>query len=648
MRKLNNKILNCNVCTAVRNLALAYVMWMFTRLVFFVVNWSVFAPGLTWTSCMTMLRGSLVFDTTAILYVNSLFLVLMLFPLHIKEREGFHKGLRWLFVATNAVALLSNIVDSVYFQFTGRRSTVSVFSEFAREDNIASIFMSEFVSHWYLVLVFAFVVWALWRCYTAASLTWWHSRKVYYWVQVPALLLAVPLAIVGIRGSVFAGTMPITINNANQYASRAAEVSLVLNTPFTMIRSIGKQAFVTPDYMPVDEMERTFTPVVEPLPGDSAVLRGKNVVVLIMESLGKEYTSYYNGGVGGHTPFIDSIASQSLTFKYSFANGRKSMDAMPSILCGIPMFVEPFFLTPASTNEITGLSRQLGEMGYHSAFFHGGHNISMGFSAFAHAIGFNTYTGLDEYCESPKYHGMDDFDGKWAIWDEEFLQFFADSLQVMRQPFVTTFFSATTHHPFAIPERYKGIINESGHPMNTCWRYTDMALRRFFERVSHEPWYSNTVFVIVADHTNHAERAEYLTDLGVFEVPIIFYTPDGSLKPQLRDDVVAQQIDISPTLLHLLGYDKRFMSFGKDLLHAPDHSWAVNYNNGIYQLVQDNLLLQFDGEKTVGLYDYRSDRLLKHNLAVTNPAQPAMEKKLKAIIQQYMKRMNENRLVEVQ
>lgn len=644
--KISNTI-HSNVGAVVLNVALAYAVWMITRVVFFLVNWGAFAPHLTLPGALTMLHGALVFDTAAILYVNALYIVLMLLPLHHKENPAFHKALKWIYVVTNSLALVTNFFDSVYFTYTGRRSTVSVLSEFSRENNIGSVFMTEFVRHWYLVLAFALVVWLLWRCYTTVGVRWSMARVRYYVCQGLALLVAIPLSIVGIRGSVFAGTKPITINNANQYATRAAEASLVLNTPFSLIRSIGKKPFVTPDYMPKAEMQAAFTPIVEPRPAESASHRGKNVVILIMESLGKEYTSYYNGGKGGHTPFIDSLASQSLTFKYSFANGRKSMDAMPSILCGIPMFVEPFFLTQASTNELTGLARQLGEMGYHSAFFHGGHNISMGFSAFAKAVGYDSYTGLDEYCRSPKYHGMDDFDGKWAIWDEEFMQFFADSLHVMREPFMTTLFTASTHHPYAIPERYKGTIREPGHPMNTCWRYTDQALRKFFDRVSHEPWYRNTVFVIVADHTNVAERPEYLTDLGVFEVPIIFYTPDGSLTPQLRDDIIAQQIDISPTLLHMLGYDKRFMSFGQDLLNtAPQDSWAVNYNNNLYQYVKGNLLLQWDGDKTVGLYDYRNDRLLKHNLAGKHKAQAAMEHTLKAIIQQYMSRMNENRLVE--
>ncbi len=645
--KSREKFWYSNVGVALRNVALAYVMWMFTRLIFFLVNWNTFAPSLSASSAWTMFRGALVFDTAGILYVNALYLLLLLFPCLPKERPGYHRALRWLYVITNAIALASNLIDSVYFQYTGRRSTLSVFSEFAREDNIAGIFGVEFLRHWYLVLAFLLIVWLLWKL-CAQPRKGWFSRPARYYISLAlALLLFVPLSIVGIRGSVFSGTRPITVSNAMQYTTRAAEASLVLNTPFSMIRSIGKKPFVNPKYMADEQMEQTFSPIVEAAPDSCALLRGKNVVVLIMESLGKEYTSFYNNGQGGNTPFIDSIAALSLTYKYSFANGRKSMDAMPSILAGIPMFVEPFFLTQASTNDLTGLGYQLGELGYHSAFFHGGHNISMGFSAFSRAIGYDTYTGLDEYCRSPKYHAMDDFDGKWAIWDEEFLQFFADSLHVMRQPFLTTFFSASTHHPYNIPKRYRGKISAPGHPMNTCWRYTDMALRRFFERISREPWFDNTVFVITADHTNHAEKPEYLTDLGVFEVPIIFYTPDGSLQPRVDEDAVAQQVDITPTLLHLLGYPGRFMSFGQDLLNTPtDDTWAVNYNAGIYQFLKGNMMLQWDGQKTVGLYDYRSDRLLQHNLAGQHPSQPDLEQQLKAIIQQYMLRMNENRLVE--
>ena len=646
------KLIHSNIGAALLNMLVAYVVWMLSRVAFFAENWSTFAPYMSWPLFKSMLHGALVFDTSALLYVNSLYLALMLLPLHLKERPGFHKGLKWLFVVTNAIGVAMNLMDAVYFQYTGRRSTVSVFTEFANESNIASILLTEFVHHWYLVLAFAGLVFILWRCYTKPRLEVYRFGSQYYLSQFIALLVMIPLAIVGIRGSVTAGTRPITISNANEYVNRPVESSVVLNTPFSMIRSLGKKAFITPDYIPQEQLEAIYSPIHAHPVVDERSHAGKNVVILIVESMGKEYIGSFNsdldgGQYKGYMPFIDSLVAKSLTFKYSYANGRISMDAMPSILSGLPMMVEPFFLTPASLNDVNGLPAMLAGEGYSSAFFHGAHNISMGFSAYAHSIGYERYYGLDEYCKSRKYGGMDDFDGKWAIWDEPFLQFTLDNIEGMKQPFLATVFTASSHHPYKLPEQYRDSLrDEGGQPIHKCVRYTDLALRRFFERASREPWYNNTVFVLVADHTNKTTHDVYKTDLGLYSIPIIFFTPDGSLAPLNDTSTIAQQTDITPTVLHLLGYGKPYLAFGDDLLTvAPEQSWAFSYNAGIYQLVKGDVMLQFDGSRTTAAYHFKTDPLLKQNLVGQLPEQPMMETQLKAIIQQYMSRMNENRLL---
>ena len=648
------RIVHSNAGAAVINVLLAYLVFMLSRVAFLAENWSVYSPYLTWKGSGQLLHGALVFDTSALLYVNALYLLLELLPLHLKERRRWTSGLRWLYVVTNGIAVASNLCDAVYFQYTGRRSTVTVFSEFANEGNITSIILSEFVSHWYLVLVMAAIVFLMWRCFTRSDYSVYGNRRwLYYTAQAVSLLIAAPLLIIGIRGSATAGTRPITVSNANQYISRPVEAALVLNTPFSMIRSIGKKPYITPDYMSRDEMERVYQPIIRPAtaPDSTNCLGKKNVVILIVESMGKEYVGSLNhSNIGedykGYMPFIDSLLTHSLTFEYSFANGRISMDAMPAILAGIPMFVEPFFLTPASLNEVHGLPWHLKQMGYSSAFFHGGHNISMGFSAFAHAIGYDTYYGLDEYCNDKNYGGMDDFDGKWAIWDEPFLQFTLDNINNMREPFLATTFTASSHHPYNVPEKYESTFtDEGGNPIHKCVRYTDMALRRFFERASRQPWYNNTIFVLVADHTNQSTHPFYKTDQGLYSIPIIFFTPDGSIAPGVRSDVLAQQTDISPTLLHWLGYTESYVSFGCDLLSTPaGQTWAVNYNNGIYQYFKGDLMMQFDGEKVIAIYRFKTDPMLRDNLAGKVHEQAAMEHELKAIIQQYMSRMNENRL----
>lgn len=302
------------------------------------------------------------------------------------------------------------------------------------------------------------------------------------------------------------------------------------------------------------------------------------------------------------------------------------------------MFVEPFFLTASSINTISGVADKLGSEGYDTSFFHGAANGSMGFLAFSKATGFDRYYGREDYSNDA------DFDGRWAIWDEEFLQYYASMLSGFEQPFMSALFTASSHHPFKVPARYEGVFDEGTIPIHKCVGYTDNALRRFFESVEDEPWFDSTLFVITADHTSLTAYPEEANSLSVFNIPIIFYQHGSELVG--RSEVIAQQIDIMPTVLNYLGYDKSHLSFGKDLLSTSvEDSYAVNYYNGIYQYFKGDFLLQFDGEQTIALYDFKHDKGLKNNLlGKIDFLHTPMENELKAIIQQYMCRMEGDRL----
>ena len=318
---------------------------------------------------------------------------------------------------------------------------------------------------------------------------------------------------------------------------------------------------------------------------------------------------------------------------------------MPSILSSIPMFVEPFFLTPASMNHVSGIARLLADEGYQTAFFHGAQRGSMGFQAFAHATGFQEYYGREDFNADTRFGGDSDFDGTWAIWDEPFLQYYAAKMSDMKEPFMTAVFTASSHHPYEVPEKYKDVYPEEGISIHKCIRYTDMAISKFFKRVSREPWFQNTIFVLTSDHTNLSDHEYYQTDLGGFCSPIIIYEPgNGARIPEIQDKI-AQQIDILPTVMGMLHYPKPYFAFGIDLFNTKaEDTWAVNYLNGVYQFVKKDHVLQFDGEKTVGVYAL-NDSLMRNNLNGHLPYQPWMEQELKAIIQQYMSRMVEDRLL---
>jgi phosphoglycerol transferase MdoB-like AlkP superfamily enzyme len=652
------------------NLLLVYLVYQVARLAYYLEN----TEYLTYT--LDALRGGLLFDTSAILYTNVLYVVLMLFPLHVKERPAYQRCCRWLFVIVNGLALAINLADSVYFRYTMRRTTTTVFSEFSNEGNLGSIVSTELLRHWYLVVLFAVVMWLLWKCYATPRLDhrtlrpWWR----YDVACLLSLLLFAPFCVAGMRGGFTTAVRPITISNANQYVDRPTHAALVLNTPFALIRTIGKNVFIVPTYYASEqELEAVYSPVHQPLTAHpdsltfspshlltispSPLISKKNVVVLIVESFGREYIgalnkTLENGCYRGYTPHVDSLIAKSVTFKYSYCNGRKSIDGMPSILSGIPMFVEPFFLTPSSMNDVSGIARLLGDEGYQTAFFHGAQRGSMGFMAFARKTGFQAYYGREDYEADSRFGGDDDFDGMWAIWDEPFLQYYATKMSEMKEPFMTAVFTASSHHPYAIPEKYKDVYPEEGIAMHKCIRYTDMALGKFFATARRQPWFNNTIFVLTSDHTNMSDHACYQTDLGGFCSPIVIYEPGNANRLPEVQDKIAQQTDILPTVMGMLGYTKPFVAFGIDVLNTPaDDTWAVNYLNGTYQYVKHGYVLQFDGQCSKALYSL-GDSLMQHNLlndhsqfSIPNSQFQEMESELKAIIQQYMERMTQNRLV---
>jgi len=633
----------------IRNLAVAYAAFLICHPVFILCNWSVFngnLNGMLWP----MLKGALVFDTAGVMYICAVYMVLMMLPLHVKEKEWYYRLAKAILVTMVSIGVLANFIDTVYFPYTGCRSTLKVFDEFSNEGGgqIASIILSSLASNWYLVLLYAAIVWLLCRLIKLPEILRYSKTYVYYIVRTCCLALSGVCIVAGIRGGLAHNIRPITMSNAYKYVNTPAQAAAVLNTPFCVIRTMGNEDMKVPSYYSEQELQEIYSPII--IPDSTAVFKSKNVIVLILESFGSEYIGAMNPdkeGIHDCTPFLDSLIEKSLTFSVSLANGRKSIDAMPSVLSGLPMLKDHLFLTPTiMSKEITGLAKELGSKGYYSAFFHGADNGSMGFQSFSKVIGYNDYFGMEDFVKQPQYGGKVVFDGYWAIWDEEFLQYMCDMTGSFREPFLISAFTASSHHPYNVPERYKNIFPQEGNlPIYRGIRYTDNALRLFFEKAAGQPWFNNTLFVLTADHTNLSEHPKYQSDYGKFRVPIVFYCPSDTLGG--RRDAIAQQSDIFPSILGYLGYDKPVISFGQDLFNTPDdQTWAANLQNGLYSYYTGDYLLQFDGQSETGLYNYKTDPTLKQNLKGSDPqTEQEMTKKLKALIQQYLECMTTKSLV---
>jgi phosphoglycerol transferase MdoB-like AlkP superfamily enzyme len=623
-------------------IALVMLLLTLSRIGFYVFNLKMF-PDLSLIQLLNILRGGLLFDISATVYINGIFIFFNIIPFDIRYNRIYQKVLALLFYITNGVALAMNSADYLYYRFVLKRATADVFHTFQNEENLVKLFFKFQIDYWPVVLFTFLLIFILVILYRRVIPVRPQPRRklLYHAVNILLVPLIAGLVIIAARGGYKHSTRPISISNATKYVENPRDVAIVLNTPFSMIRTFDKKNLVKYQFFEPDKLEEIYNPHYNL--ESSKPFRNENVVILILESFAREYIGSLNkdldnGNYKGYTPFLDSLISKSLTFDISLANGKKSIDAMPSILASLPSLETPYIISHYANNTINSLPGLLKKKGYYSAFFHGAPNGSMGFDSFARMAGFDDYFGLDQYPE-PK-----DFDGMWGVWDEPFLLWYANKLSTFRQPFLASVFTISSHHPFKVPDKYKNRFPKGPAPILEVIGYSDNSLREFFNLASKQPWYKNTLFVITADHTNESVRKEFQNNFGSYSIPIIFFRPDGELHG--IENRIAQQIDIMPTVLSYLNYNGEFIAFGNNLLDLNKESFAFNTAGSTYQIFMKDYMLEMVDNKPAGLYNFKSDRLLENNIVNRDTlVQKELETKLKAIIQTYNSRLIDNDLV---
>jgi phosphoglycerol transferase MdoB-like AlkP superfamily enzyme len=621
-------------------LALALLLLWLSRLSFYLFNLHYFSH-LGFTEVIRILAFGLRFDLATLFMLNAPFIFMMTLPLPLRKFRVWRFSAMALFLIANSTALMVNIVDIVYYRFTFKRMTADIFSYATNDISLSTLLPQFFKDFWGFFLLFALFVVILIVALVRFKISP-VKRKISPWIwhtlQVVGFLVAMAVTVIGIRGGL--QLKPINIITAGK-VSEARNAAFVLNTPFTIIKTFNQQSLARTNYFDETTLEEIYTPVIQPsnFRGLSKDGSRVNLVIIIMESLSAEHIGAFNKNrenYPGFTPFLDSLMPHAVAFR-GFANGKQSIEGIPAILASLPSLLDkPYINSAYAANKFNSLASLLDAEGYHSAFYHGGTNGTMDFDGFAQMAGFDKYYGRTEY------NNETDFDGQWGIFDEPYFSYFADGLNAMKPPFFATIFSLSAHHPYTLPEKYKNNFPEGNLKIQKTIAYADFALREFFDKASKMPWYRNTLFVITADHTSEAWLPEYKNKVGMYEIPIVFYAP-GYRLPR-PDATIADQIDIMPSALGLLGYDKPFVAFGQNVFDSKEGT-AVNYINGVYQLITDSLVLEFDGSNSLSLYNYQSDPLLEQNLLFTHRREAnRMEQALKAIIQQYNNRMIDNQL----
>lgn len=630
------------VLALVYRIFLAYVFYQIARLLFWYFNKDLIKVDSVSEYIKLAFHGT-AFDTTAILYVNALFILLSLLPLVINTKKVFQKVLFWLYFITNGIAYAMNFGDFIYYKFSQARLTSAVFQVAEHESNVSKVLMISIGQHpfvliWYVILM---ILWVF--LYKKIKVEEVKPLKLlpYFITSIITLCITAVLVVGGIRGDFKHSTRPINMVDATRFVTNPLQGNMVLNSTFSFLRTLNTNNFKEVHFVDEKFIEENVQPYKV---YDRKVENRPNIVIFIVESFSREYSGAFNKDKNikdyvSYTPFMDSLATQSLIFPNTFANGRQSIHGMSSVLAGIPSLTDAFTGSPYSNQKIQSIVSVCNDLGYDTSFYHGAPNGSMGFLGFGNILGFKHYFGKTEYNHD------EDFDGMWAIWDEPFLQYFAKNVG-KKQPFMTTVFTASSHHPFKIPEKYNGKFKKGKIEIHEPMQYTDYAIKQYFETAKKQPWYNNTIFVFTGDHTNQVYYPEYERAMNRYAVPLVFYSPNPAYQLKGVSQEIAQQADIYPTLADLIGYNKPIRSWGRSLVSDKKYPFiVVNSDGSTDQFMIGNYIYRFDGKEIIGVYD-KSDLSLEKNLVneVKNPEVEQGKKTAKAWYQDYMDRVINRKL----
>ena len=599
--------------TYVKRILLLLGLYTTSRIFFYYNNIDSFSS----LSLFEFIEG-LRFDISALAYINIPLIILLFLPHNLRRNKHYHTLTNWLFYGVNIPFILLNNIDIEYFRFTQKRSTID-FLQLMQLGNDAKYIIPQYMKDYWLITLFSIVqIYLLLKIKKIPQYRFSLNVKSIS-KQLLVLFFAGGIFIVSARGGL--QLKPIKPINAGEL-SGSQNTSLILNTPFCILHSLDEKELKAYRYYSKEELATQYSPIIK---ATHTAFQKHNIVILIMESYSKEFVGFYNKGES-HTPFLDSLMRHSMVFTNAYANGLKSIEALPAITASIPTLMDnPFITSDHAQNSFKSLASILNKEGYNTSFYHGGSRGTMGFYSYSRKAGFTDYYGMEEYNNNA------DFDGSWGVFDGPFMQYFANHLKEKQQPFFTTFFSLSSHPPYVLPEGYKsntatlGILETIG--------YSDYAMHQFFNSIKEEDWFKNTIFIITADHTSGVRyNKKYKNKLGRYAIPMVIFKGDNSLQGVNKN--VVQQIDIMPTLLEMIQYNKAYFAFGKSML--GQQQWAINKLQNHYYFITPNGIIKNKEEE----YSTFSDWGLSKD-TITNKQDMAL---LKAIKQDYNWRMINNKI----
>jgi phosphoglycerol transferase MdoB-like AlkP superfamily enzyme len=297
----------------------------------------------------------------------------------------------------------------------------------------------------------------------------------------------------------------------------------------------------------------------------------KNVVLITVESLSAKYLGVF-GNRDRLTPRLDALANEGLLFTRLYATGTRTVRGLEALTLGTPPIPGQAIVRRPGNEHLATLGEVLRQQGYETYFLYGGYGYFDNMNAY---FAGNDYQVIDR-TDFPK--GSVGFENVWGVADEYLFDnvlMQLDKTHASGKPFLAQIMTTSNHRPFTYQDGRIDIPSPGGREGGV--KYTDYAIGRFIDQARDKPWFADTLFVIVADHCASAAGKSKLPVPG-YHIPLILYAP--ALLPPGRNEHLASQIDIPPTLLDIMGLPGDDHFFGNSLFDGNpllERAFISNY-----------------------------------------------------------------------
>ncbi len=582
---------------------------LLTMLIFSAARWGLYfynhdlSAGIPRAEIFTSFFTGMRFDLIVTSWISTPLLLGFIWPTSFTVRR---MCIIWLSFISS-IALLLCISELDFYREFHQRFNNLVF-EYAKQDprTVASMLWNGFPVGRYL-LFWAFLSWLVYRCYqwinrAAGALAEKHTvsgRQSSVLARAGMFVAVLLLLAVAARGTLRQGP-PLrwgdAFNSSHLFANH-----LGLNGIFTLVKAANAGHGDTykkfwRDAMPIEEAtaitrQWLLTPQETLVAGvDQALLRQhagskttktspSNVVVILMES----FSGAFTGALGNDqdiTPAFDKLSKQGLLFTRFFSNGTHTHQGMFATLACFPNLPSYEYLMqePEGTHAFSGLPLLLDKAGYQNVYIYNGSFSWDNQEGFFRNQGMTRFIGRDDFV-NPIFN-----DPTWGVSDQDMFDRAATELATMPKdkPFFAMLQTLSNHVPYALPNPLpvapvKGKGAYSDHL--TAMRYADWALGEFFQKIQHEPYYKNTIFVLLGDHGFGIDQQLTDIDLLRFRVPLLIIAPGIREQFGTKTHRVATQIDVAPTVMGLLGKPFQHQCWGRDVL-SLDYEVATKNDPG--------------------------------------------------------------------